>query len=117
MKIIKDVQRQTILWRILAVICLTSLGFALFVNYVKDVVHWPMFFTIAGSIFGFFVLVWWFWIMHIIHLGQLQTKKQTKMLDKLLYKIEHLRAEVYEFVENIMLEWRVKKIKPDNKED
>jgi len=34
------------------------------------------------------------------------------MLDTMIYKIEHLRAEVYEFVENIMLEWRVKKIKP-----
>ncbi len=112
MKIIKDVQRQTVLWRLFAVICFASLGFAVSVNYLKDIIHWYMFFSIAGSIFGFFVLAWWFWIMHIIHLGQQHTEKQTKMLDTMIYKIEHLRAEVYEFVENIMLEWRVKKIKP-----
>ena len=33
----------------------------------------------------------------------------------MIYKVEHLRAEVYDFVENIVLEWKVrKKIKKIN---
>lgn len=116
MEIIKDVQRQIVLWIILAVSCLVSLGIAVFVNHVNNIVQWSTFFIIAGSIFGFFILVWWFWILYIIYLGQLHTKKQTKMLDTMIYKVEHLRAEVYDFVENIVLEWKVrkkiKKIKP-----
>ena len=116
MEIIKDVQRQIVLWIILAVSCLASLGIAVFVNYINDIVQWDMFFIVAGSIFGFFVLLWWFWILYIIYLGQLHTKKQTKMLDTMIYKVEHLRAEVYDFVENIVLEWKIrkkiKKIKP-----
>ena len=116
MKIIKDVQRQIVLWIILAASCLASLGIAVFVNHVNTIIQWSTFFIITGSIFGFFVLVWWFWILYIIYLGQLHTKKQTKMLDTMSGKVEHLRAEVYDFVENIVLEWKIrkkiKKIKP-----
>ena len=65
MEIIKDVQRQIVLWIILAVTCLSSLGIAVFVNHANNIVQWSTFFIIAGSIFGFFVLLWWFWILFL----------------------------------------------------
>jgi len=48
LEIIKDVQRQIVLWIILAVSCLVSLGIAVFVNHVNNIVQWSTFFIIAG---------------------------------------------------------------------